>query len=136
VTYRKFATSASFVGRGFAPREVFAHNVIAIPKHYPDAQVLLERWGLRRKELDCGQFYQINLYTIDFYNLPDDLFSDPTINWHGQQLGRKGLIAAAGIWIRNSIATVSTLQSDLCQQLYRQPRLKRLCKTRVDMHFR
>ena len=65
--------------------------------------MLLERRGLRRKELERGQFYQINLYTSDFYNLPDDLFTDPTINWHGQQLGQKGLIAAAGIWIRNSI---------------------------------
>ena len=67
MTYRKFGISSSFIGKGFAPREVFAHYVIAIPKHYPDAQVLLERRGLRRKELERGQFYQINLYTSDFY---------------------------------------------------------------------
>src|SRR5579862_3592880 len=134
--YRKFGTFASFGGRGFARREVFSHHVIAIPKHYPDALVLLQRRGLRPRELKLGQFYQINLYTSEFYNLPDELFTDPTINWHGQQLGEKGLIAAAGIWVRNAVATVSTLQCDLCQQLYRHPRLKRLCKTQVDTHFR
>ena len=98
--------------------------------------MLLERRGLQPKELQRGQFYQLNLYTTDFYGLPDDLFTHPEINWHGQQLGQKGLIAAAGLWIRDAVATISTLQSDLCQQLYRHATLKRLCKTQVDTHFR
>jgi hypothetical protein len=134
--YRKSGTFASFAGKGFARREIFDHNVIAVPKAYPDAQLLLERRGLRPNELQRGQFYQLNLYTTDFYGLPDDLFTHPEINWHRQQLGQKGLIAAAGLWIRRSVATISTLQSDLCQQLYRHATLKRLCKTQVDTHFR
>ena len=134
--YRKSGTFALFAGKGFARREIFAHDVIAVPKPYPDAQLLLERSGLQRQELQRGQFYQLNLYTNDFYDLPDDLFTHPEINWHGQDLGKKGLIAAAGLWIRDSVATISTLQSDLCQQLYRHSTLKRLCKTQVDTHFK
>ena len=92
-----------FAGKGLAPRELFAHNVIAIPKPYPDAQLLLERRGVQREELERGRFFQINLYTTDFYDLPDALFADPDLNWHRQQLGLKGLIAAAGLWLCGSV---------------------------------
>ena len=91
--YRKSGTCALFAGKGFSRRESFAHNVIAVPKPYPDAQLFFERWGLRPEELQRGQFYQLNLYTTDYYGLPDELFSHPEINWHRQQLGQKGLIA-------------------------------------------
>jgi hypothetical protein len=136
VTYQKSGSFATFAGREFSRRELFAHKVLAVPKPYPDAQLLLERRGLRRRELEKGQFYQLNLYTTDFYRLPDELFSHPEINWHRQSFGKKGLIAAAGLWIRNSIATISTLQSDVCQQLYRHPPLSRSCKTQVETHFK
>jgi hypothetical protein len=136
VTYQKSGSFDAFAGRGFSRRELFTHKVIAVPKPYPDAQLLLERRGLRRHELEKGQFYQLNLYTTDFYRLPDELFSHPEINWHRQNFGQKGLIAAAGLWIRNSVATISTLQSDVCQQLYRHPTLNRLCKTQVETHFK
>src|SRR5262249_48645499 len=68
--------------------------------------------------------------------LPEELFSDPEINWHRQQFGQKGLVAAAGLWIRDSVATISALQSDLCQQLYRHSTLKAACKTRVEKRYR
>jgi hypothetical protein len=125
-----------FAGKGLAPRELFAHNVIAIPKPYPDAQLLLERRGVQREELERGRFFQINLYTTDFYDLPDALFADPDLNWHRQQLGLKGLIAAAGLWLCGSVATISTLQSDVCQQLYRHSTLRQSCKTRLETHFK
>jgi len=134
--YRKCGAAGAFAGKGFATREVFAHNVIAIPKPYPDSQLLLERRGMQRQELERGQFFQINLYTKDFYDLPDELFADPEINWHRQQLGLKGLIAAAGLWLCDSVATISTLQSDVCQQLYRHSRLRRSCKTHLETHFK
>ena len=134
--YRKTGNHESFAGKRFARREVFGHRVIAVPKQYPDAQFLLERRGIPRRLLKRGQFYQLNLYSTDFYGLPDDLFTDPEINWHHQQFGQKGLIAAAGLWIRDPIATVTTLQSDLCQQLYRHKRLSSSCKTQVETHFR
>jgi hypothetical protein len=141
--YRKSSVAALFAGNGFARREffhhhveIFNHQVIAVPKAYPDAQLLLERRGLRSKEIARGQFYQLNLYTTDFYDLPDALFIDPQINWHRQQLGQKGLIAAAGLWVRDAAATISTIQSDICQQLYRHSTLRHSCKTRVDKRFR
>jgi hypothetical protein len=134
--YRKSATAALFAGRGLARREIFPHDIIVIQKPYPDALLLLERRGMQREELERGRFFQLNLYTTDFYGLPEELFSDPEINWHRQQFGQKGLIAAAGLWIRNSVATTSGLQSDLCQQLYRHSTLKFACKARVQTHFR
>jgi hypothetical protein len=134
--YRKTGNLASFAGKRFARRELFGHRVIAVPKQYPDAQFLLERRGIPRHIIKRGQFYQLNLYSTDFYGLPDELFTDPEINWHHQQFGQKGLIAAAGLWVRDSVATVTTLQSDICQQLYRHKRLSNSCKTQVETHFK
>ena len=48
----------------------------------------------------------------------------------------KGLIAAAGLWLRGNTATITTFQSDLCQQLYRHSRLRNTCKTQVETHFK
>jgi hypothetical protein len=132
----KYGASAWFAGTGFGRRELFSHAVVAIPKPYPDAQLLLERRGFTQRKLEKGIFYQLNLYTTDFFGLPDDLFTDPEINWHGQQFGQKGLIAAAGLWVHATRATISTLQSDLCQQLYRHGALRSLHRTSVETHFR
>jgi hypothetical protein len=82
-----------------------------------------------------GRFAQINLYTTEFYGLPDELFWDPQINWHHQQFGLKGLIATAGLWIQDQGVAITQLQSDLCQQLYRHAPLRKTCKTRVQRHF-
>jgi hypothetical protein len=123
-------------GKRLARREAFKHRVVAIPKPYPDSQLILERRGISRKLLETGQFLQLNVYTADLYGLPDDLFTHPEINWHNQQLGQKGLIAAAGLWIKDSTVTISTLQSDLCQQLYRHSELRSSCKTQVETHFK
>jgi hypothetical protein len=135
VIYARSANFVSLIG-GVARRAIFPHKLIAIHKPYPDAKVLLERRGLQRQDLEHGEFIQLNLYTTNFYGLPKELFMHPEVNWHRQQLGQIGLIAAAGLWIRDSVATVSTLQSDLCQQLYRHSALKRLCKTQVDTRFK
>ena len=89
-----------------------------------------------RRLLETGSFLQINLYTTDFYDLPDELFWHPEINWHHQQLGMKGLIASAGLLIGESKATITTIQSDLCQQLYRHAHLARPYKTQVETHFK
>jgi hypothetical protein len=132
----KIGKFAGFAKKGFGRREVFDHYVIVIPKSYPDSQLLLERRGMSRKLLESGRFFQLNLYTTEIYDLPDELFLDPEVNWHGQQLGKKGLIAAAGLWIKDSTLIVTTLQSDLCQQLNRHARLKKLCKTQVETHFK
>jgi len=130
------ANPAAFAGKGLAPREVFNHRVVALPKAYPDSQLLLERRGVPRQTVESGKFWQLNLYTTDFYGLPDSLFTDPEVNWHRQQIGLKGLIAAAGLWLHDSSATITVLQSDLCQQLYRDSEIKRSCKTKVETHFR
>jgi len=132
----KDAQLAAFACKGLARRELFGHRVIAIPKSYPDAQLLLERRGVPRHTIESGRLWQLNLYTTDFYGLPDALFDDPEVNWHRQQFGLKGLIAAAGLWLRESAVTITVLQSDVCQQLYRHPELRRSCKTQVETHFR
>jgi hypothetical protein len=136
VIYARSAHFVSLIGGGFARREIFPHKLVAIQKPYPDAKVLLEGRGLQQQDLEHGEFLQLNLYTTNFYGLPIELFIHPQINWHRQQLGQIGLIAAAGLWFRDSVATISTLQSDLCQQLYRHSALKHLCKTQVDTHFK
>jgi hypothetical protein len=133
---QKLGAFDTFSAKGLAPRELFRHHVAAVPKPYPDAQLILERRGMSPRLLQTGQFVQLNVYTTEFYDLPEELFADPEINWHNQQLGRKGLIAAAGLWIKDSAVIISTLQSDLCQQLYRHSRLRQCCKTRVETHFK
>lgn len=132
----KHGAAAWFAGKGFAPRELFSHLAVALPKPYPDAQLLLERRGFAQQELEQGRFYQLNLYTTDFWNFPDALFIDPEINWHAQQFGRKGLVASAGLWSCGSSATISTLQSDLCQQLCHHNVWRDLWKTQVETHFK
>src|SRR5262249_2496527 len=52
-----------------------------------------------------------------------------------QQLGRKGLVAAAGLYENDGNLFVTLLQSDLCQQIFRHPTLKRACKTRLENRF-
>jgi len=135
-SYMRVGDHLAFVGQSFAPREVFSHLAVALHKPYPDAQLLLEKRGMPRQVLQRGNFVQINVYTTDFYGLPDELFSDLDLNWHHQQFGSKGLIAAAGLWIQDRTATVTTLQSDLCQQLYRHTALRRTCKTQVETRFK
>jgi hypothetical protein len=134
--YRRVGDYSAFAGHGLARREVFGHQALALPKAYPDSQVLLGQRGLPRRLVEAGRFAQINLYTTDFYDLPEELFWHPEINWHQQQHGLKGLIAAAGLWIRDREVTITTLQSDLCQQLYRHAVLRNTCKTQVKTHFK
>src|SRR5690242_13395476 len=134
--YWRAGDYSGFAKHGLARREVFGHFAKASSKAYPDSQLLLEKRGMPRHVVAAGRFVQINLYTTDFYGLPDELFWHPEINWHHQQLGLKGLIAAAGLWLSENRATITTLQSDLCQQLYRHSRLRNTCKTQVETHFK
>jgi glycosyltransferase involved in cell wall biosynthesis len=134
--YRRAGDHSAFATHGLARREVFGHFAIALPKAYPDSQLLLENRGMPSQLVAAGRFAQINLYTTDFYGLPDELFWHPEINWHHQQLGLKGLIATAGLWIKDNTATITTIQSDLCQQLYRNVTLRNTCKTQVETHFK
>jgi hypothetical protein len=134
--YRRVGDYSRFGAQGLSRREVFGHLAIALPKPYPDSQLLLEKSGMPPGVLKRGRFVQINLYTTDFYDLPDELFWDPEVNWHHQQFGLKGLIAAAGLWIQDQTVTITTLQSDLCQQLYRHKLLRNVCKTQVETHFK
>jgi len=129
------APLAQFREKGFRAREFFPHTAAVIPKRYPDTLLLLEGCGMTRPELlGCG-FCQLNLYSEWTSGLPDELFTDFTVNWHHQQLGERALIAAAGICMRDSSLLVSLLQSDLCQQLFRHKRLQDECKTQVKKRF-
>lgn len=134
--YRRRGDISLVTGTGLSRREIFPHEVIAVAKPYPDSQLLLERRGIPRRQQRRGSFVQLNLYSLDLYGLPPELFTHPEINWHGQQFGRPGLVAAAGLFVEGGRATVSTMQSDLCQQLYRQKAFKAACKTRAEAHFK
>lgn len=125
----------AFVAKGFPRRAYFAHDVAWLTKHYPDTFVQLERRSVPEGVAARGQAYQLNLYARDLAGFPNDLFSDPTINWHQQQLGRKGLVAAAGLYQNDGTLFVTLLQSDLCQQIFRHPALRRACKTRLENKF-
>jgi len=125
-----------FVRAGFRAREFFPHEVVWLSKPYPDAYLNLERRGVTRADVLAGDFVQLNLYSDHLEGLPDALFTDPAVNWHGQQFGKRGLIAAAGLFIRHSAACVTLLQSDLCQQVYRQPELKRAAAAKLNNRFR
>jgi len=136
MTYSKKGTSISpFVAKGFRESEFFRHHAVVIGKQYPDTLLSLEARGVPRAELLAGRFCQLNLYSDHVSGFPPELFTDRAVNWHNQQLGVKGLIAVAGLYVLGDSVVISFLQSDLCQQLYRHAELKRSCKTQVDKRF-
>ena len=124
-----------FLEKGFAAREFFPHRAVIIRKQYPDTLLVFERRDMTPSELRACEFFQLNLYSDKLAGFPAELFTDPTINWHHQQLGEKGLIAAAGLCVQDGTLLVSAMQSDLCQQLFRQPALKGKCKIQVKSRF-
>ena len=133
----KVARDASeFVRRGFRAREFFPHEVVWLPKPYPDTFLQLERRGVTRARAVAGACVQINVYSSRLDGLPEALFTDRAVNWHGQQYGKKGLIAAAGLFVEGRSAFVTLLQSDLCQQIHRSPELKRAASARLNNRFR
>ncbi len=133
---RRGPDAEHFRAKGFARSAWFPHDVVWVAKHYPDAMLQLERRGVPRSLVESGRGFQLNLYSDALAGLPDALFTDRAVNWHRQQFGRKGLIAAAGLFLEARGLFVTLLQSDLCQQIFRQPSLKAACKTRLDNRFR
>jgi hypothetical protein len=122
----------SFKTRNLPASAWFPHDVFWIAKPYPDTMLQLAHRGVPRSVVDGGRAVQINLYSDVLEDLPDAVFSDRAVNWHQQQLGRKGLVAAAGLFLEPRGLFVTLLQSDLCQQIFRHPTLKAACKTRLD----
>lgn len=133
--FRQSPPVSAFMAHGFAAREYFRHSAVVIHKQYPDTFLLLERRGVPRLELATGEFLQLNLYSDELSGFPDDLFMDRQVNWHNQQLGQKGLIAAAGLYLSKDVLTITVMQSDLCQQLYRHTEFKQRCKTQIEKRF-
>jgi hypothetical protein len=125
-----------FIERGFRAREFFPHEVIALPKPYADTHLCLEGRGVSRRRIAAGRHVQLNVYSNWLSGFPDALFTDPAVNWHGQQFGKKGLSAAAGLFIEDRTGVVTYLQSDICQQIYRSPSLKQAASARLDTRFR
>ncbi|HEY6421599.1 MAG TPA: hypothetical protein VIX59_21585 [Candidatus Binataceae bacterium] len=128
--------AARFVAKGYRRREFIPHRVVALRKAYPDAYLLLERRGVPPERLRTGECWQLNLYSPQIDGFPSELFTDPIVNWHSQQFGEPGLIAAAGLFIDGASAFVTTLQSDLCQQIAKHPGLKKQCASHLDKRFR
>jgi hypothetical protein len=125
-----------WVAKGLPRRSHFAHEVAWLTKPYPDTFLQLEHRGIDEGGAMNGTAHQLNLYARDVEDFPDELFSDPTVNWHRQQFGRKGLAAAAGLYEHDGRLFVLLMQSDLCQQIFRRPELRQRCKTRLDNRFR
>ncbi len=125
----------AFVRSGFHRRDYFPHDVVVLAKQYPDTFLQLERRGVPRHAILDGMCSQVNVYARDLDGLPAELLADRAVNWHQQQLGRPGLIAAAGLFQDGNRAFVTLMQSDLCQQLFRGGALGRACKTRVESRF-
>jgi hypothetical protein len=132
---RKGPETSQFVAKGFLGRECFSHRARVIAKQYPDTFLLLEGRGIPQADLQAGRFFQLNLYSDQLTGLPPDLFEDRRVNWHNQQLGHRGLIASAGLYLRDQSLVITVMQSDLCQQLYRHPEYSRTCKTQVEKRF-
>jgi hypothetical protein len=126
----------AFVRAGLRRREFFPHEVVWLPKAYPDTYLKLAARGVDRTRALAGRCVQVNVYSDRLEGLPPALFTDPAVNWHGQQYGRTGLIAAAGLFLEDRSAFVTLLQSDLCQQIYRSPELKRVASARLNNRFR
>lgn len=125
-----------FVERGFPAREVFDHRVVTLSKQYDDLLADFQARGFSMEELSSGSFRQLNVYATDVDSFPAELFTSPVVNWHRQQFGLKGLVATASLYVvGDRSAMVDKLQSDLCQQLRRDPELRRRCKTQVDNRF-
>jgi hypothetical protein len=144
-----------FVAKGFRRRLFFPHRVIVLRKAYPDTYLQLRKRGVAHLEGTRSRLWpprfpwkrsvapasrlkirQLNLYSPWIEGFPPELFTDPAINWHTQQLGWPGLIASAGVFIDGDSLYVSILQSDLCQQVSKHSRLKRECATQLDKRFR
>jgi peptidoglycan/xylan/chitin deacetylase (PgdA/CDA1 family) len=132
---RRSSQVEAWLAKGLPRRSYFAHEVAWLTKQYPDTFLQLERRGIGEDAVKGGAAYQLNLYALDVEGFPDELFSDPTVNWHRQQLGRKGLVAAAGLYEQDGGLFVTLMQSDLCQQIFRHPALRQRCKTRLDNRF-
>ena len=125
-----------FVAQGLRAREFFPHQVIAVRKAYPDALLQLARRGVETSNIAAGSLWQINLYSDWIDDFPPEVFRDRIVNWHQQQFGRPGLVAAAGLFLDRKNAYVTLLQSDLCQQIFRHADLKRQCAARINNRFR
>jgi peptidoglycan/xylan/chitin deacetylase (PgdA/CDA1 family) len=125
-----------FVARGFRRRVFFPHEAVAIRKAYPDTHLHLKRRGIPAAQAARLEVRQLNLYSPWIEDFPPELFTDSVVNWHNQQFGRPGLVASAGLFIEDGSLRVSLLQSDLCQQIARNRRLKETCASRVNNRFR
>jgi hypothetical protein len=124
-----------FISRGFRRQLFFPHQTIALRKAYPDTFLQLKKRGIAEKQATRLTTYQINVYSPRIEDFPAELFTDPVVNWHGQQFGRPGLVASAGVVIDRDALYVSILQSDLCQQIAKHPALKKMCASRIDNRF-
>lgn len=133
--WRSSPGPACFLEKGIPAREFFPHRAAVIRKQYPDTFVLLEGLGMSARDLLSCEVLQLNLYSDHLAGFPDHLFTNSTVNWHGQQLAQKGLVAAAAIWIEDASVFVCLMQSDLCQQVYRHAELKKQCITQLKKRF-
>jgi hypothetical protein len=130
------APPAEFVKAGIPARNWFGHYVLTIAKQYPDTFLYLNWRTAPRRATEAAAFRQINLYATDLDGLPDELFTDKSVNWHQQQLGLKGHIASAGLYLHGlDDVFVMFLQSDLSQQLFRHAELRAQCRTQIDSRF-
>jgi len=115
----------------------FPYEVEIIEKQYPDMFLIMYRRGISKEKLLNGKFIQVNVYSKNVEEYPDELFFNKQINWHQQHFCRKGLIAAAGLYLPNDDSIfIELMQSDLMQQLFRNKKFREKYRTELENKYR
>src|SRR5438034_3985679 len=107
--------AAPFVRNGLDQKAFFRHEVLTLSKAYPGTRSLLAQC-LPMIPAE-GAAVQLNLYSPELDEIHDPALSSQTLNWHQQQLGKPGLIAAAGAFSHGSELWVVLMQSDVLERL-------------------
>lgn len=132
----RISARSEFRARGFLDREYFEHRVVQIRKSYPDTLLAMRQRGVPPQVIERGDCVQVNIYSDRIEGLPRELFWHRELNWHEQQFGLEGLIAAIGLFLPTAEhGVISWIQSDLLQQLHRHPQFRH-CKTQIEKRFR
>lgn len=112
---------------GFRGRHRFPHRLYLLPRGGPEGVKLAARMC---DVHDPARLRELLLFAADGHldDLPDDVFFDTDLMWHGRQLGMRGLAGVATLVVEDSILSVTSMFSDLAQRIH----LRRDLKSRVE----
>jgi peptidoglycan/xylan/chitin deacetylase (PgdA/CDA1 family) len=111
----------------FRGRHRFPHRLFLLRRGGPEGVKLAARMcGVH----DPDRLRQLLLFAADGHldDLPSEIFFDPDLMWHGQQLGMRDLVAMAALAAEPDVLSVLSMLSDLAQRIG----LRREVKSRVE----